>query len=59
MADEHTVTFGEWVTRSDGVSIPLRMDARWDLVTPFPYARLRVTGVSVWDTGPGGGWREV
>lgn len=59
VADEHTVTFGEWVTRSDGVSIPLRMDARWDLVTPFPYARLRVTGVSVWDTGPGGGWREV
>jgi hypothetical protein len=57
--DEHTVTFGEWVARPGGVRVPLRMDARWDLVTPFPYARLRVTGVSVWDTGPGAGWREV
>ena len=60
--DEHTVTFGEWVLRGPegaGVRVPLRMDARWDLVTPFPYARLRVTGVSVWDTGPGAGWREI
>jgi hypothetical protein len=55
--DEHTVTFDEWTERG-GVRIPLRMDARWDLVTPFPYARLRVGDVEVWDSG-GRGWRSV
>ena len=41
--DAHTVEYSQWRTvPSLGLRVPLALDMRWDLVTPFPYGRLRI-----------------
>jgi len=41
--DAHTVEYSKWkMVPSLGLRVPLALDMRWDLVTPFPYGRLRI-----------------
>ena len=41
--DAHTVEYSRWrAVPSLGLRVPLALDMRWDLVTPFPYGRLRI-----------------
>ena len=57
--DAHTVEYSRWrLVPSLGLRVPLALDMRWDLVTPFPYGRLRIKeieGAAVAGVGSGGG----
>jgi len=59
--DAHTVEYSRWrVVPSLGLRVPLALDMRWDLVTPFPYGRLRIKeigegGAAAAAAGGGGG----
>ena len=61
--DAHTVEYSRWKTvPSLGLRVPLALDMRWDLVTPFPYGRLRIKeieGAAVAGVGVGSGSSSV
>lgn len=58
--DAHTVEYSKWrAVPALGLRVPLALDMRWDLVTPFPYGRLRIKEIEEVKIGGGGGGGTV
>ena len=54
--DAHTVEYSRWrAVPALGLRVPLALDMRWDLVTPFPYGRLRIKEIEEIGGVGGGG----